>query len=144
MPTEFTPLLGFVGGLLIGIASILMVFGIGRIAGISGIFAGLIPPLAPDRAWRILFLIGLVSGALIWSSSTGRPLPVNLQTNAFLLVIAGFFVGLGSRLASGCTSGHGISGIARLSMRSFVATFTFVFAGMIATYLMRHIFGGAP
>ena len=127
------------GGALIGLASVLMLALLGRIAGVSGILGGLISGgRSGDRLWRVAFLFGLVAGALIFRIFPG-PLPLQLQAEGLQLIVAGLLVGFGTRLGSGCTSGHGICGIARLSPRSLAATVTFISAGIITVYITRHI-----
>ncbi len=140
--TEFTPLTGLLGGLLIGLASVLMLWGTGRITGISGIFAGLLSVSRGDTAWRAAFIIGMLTGGLLWPFFSGTALPIDLQSSWPTLIIAGLLVGFGTRLGSGCTSGHGVCGIGRLSPRSFVAVVTFMLTAAVTTYLSRHIFGG--
>lgn len=140
--TEFTPLSGLIGGMLIGVASVLMLWGSGRITGISGIFGGLLTPSQGDFAWRAAFIMGLIIGGLLWPEVTGDPLPVDLQASWPIMLAAGLLVGFGTRLGSGCTSGHGVCGIGRLSPRSFVAVVTFMVAAVATTYLSRHILGG--
>ena len=127
------------GGGLIGVASVLLLALAGRIAGISGILGGLvIGSIAGDRLWRFAFLIGLVIGAVICGLVLG-PLTVQLQAEGWQLLLAGLLVGFGTRLGSGCTSGHGVCGIARLSPRSITATLIFISTGMVTVYLVRHI-----
>ena len=128
------------GGLLIGIASVLLLATLGRVAGISGIVWGAIA--APDRRWRWLFLIGLVAGTALMHITTGIAIPAE-HTDAPLLLItlAGVLVGLGTRIGNGCTSGHGICGLGRLSVRSLVATSVFMATGVITVAVVRHLFG---
>lgn len=140
--TEFTPITGLLGGMLIGLSALLMLLGNGRIAGISGVLGGLLPPKRGDAGWRAMFIGGLLLGALAWPLVTGEPLPVDLQVDWPLMLIAGFIVGFGTRLGSGCTSGHGVCGIGRLAPRSIVATLTFMGAAIATTFVMRHLIGG--
>lgn len=140
--TEFTPVSGLIGGLLIGFASVLLLWGSGRIAGISGILGGLLTPAQGDRAWRAAFIGGLLLGGLLWPLVTGNALPVQVQVGWPAMIVAGLLVGFGSRLGSGCTSGHGVCGLGRLSSRSLVATLVFMFAAVVTTYVSRHVFGG--
>jgi uncharacterized protein len=129
---------GIIGGVLIGIAAVLLLLINGRIAGVSGILDGLLTSSQPaERSWRLAFILGLVFGAAAYSMFY-RPLPLQLQTAAPMLVIAGFLVGVGTRLGSGCTSGHGVCGLARRSPRSLLAMITFMFFGIITVYLSRH------
>jgi uncharacterized membrane protein YedE/YeeE len=140
--TEFTPLNGLLGGIMIGIASVMMLWGAGRITGISGIFGGLLTPAQGDVAWRTAFIAGLVVGGLLWPLFTGEPLPINLQTSWPMMLVAGVLVGFGTRLGSGCTSGHGVCGIGRFSPRSLVAVIIFMVAAAVTTYIKRHIISG--
>jgi uncharacterized protein len=136
---DFTPLSGLVGGLLIGLATVLMMLLNGRIAGISGIVGGLLARRSSEVGWRVVFLSGLLLGAFVYMLATGSPVPVQIQTSLPLLVVAGLLVGFGTRLGSGCTSGHGVSGIARFSKRSIVATLVFIGAAMITVFLTNHV-----
>jgi uncharacterized protein len=136
---DFTPLSGLVGGLLIGLATVLMMLLNGRIAGISGIVGGLLARRSSEVGWRAVFLSGLLLGAFVYMLATGSPVPVQIQTSLPLLVVAGLLVGFGTRLGSGCTSGHGVSGIARFSKRSIVATLVFIGAAMITVFLTNHV-----
>ena len=137
--TEINIINALSGGALIGLASVFMLALIGRIAGISGILGGLISGgRSGDRLWRVAFLFGLVAGALIFRIFLG-PLPLQLQAEGLQLIVAGLLVGFGTRLGSGCTSGHGVCGIARLSPRSLAATVTFIGAGIITVYVTRHL-----
>jgi hypothetical protein len=130
---------GLAGGALIGTASVLLLALTGRIAGISGILGGLVIPAgAGDRAWRTAFLAGLAAGAAAYAAFTGR-FPFALQAHGAGLVIAGLLVGAGTRLGGGCTSGHGICGLARRSLRSLVATASFIAAGMLTVFVSRHL-----
>ena len=137
---HFTPWSSLAGGMLIGLAAALLILFNGRIAGISGILGGLLPPTPGDAAWRALFLLGLVLAPFAWGAV--RPLPLlHIEAGHGLLVAAGLLVGIGTRYGSGCTSGHGVCGMARLSPRSVVATCTFVATGFVTVYLLRHVFG---
>ena len=128
---EFTPISALIGGALIGLAAVLLLMLNGRIAGISGIINGALTVKPGDRLWRVLFLLGLVIGGLIYQTSTGSALVTRESFSLTQLVTAGLLVGFGTRVGSGCTSGHGVVGIARLSPRSIVATLTFLAAGML-------------
>jgi hypothetical protein len=139
---DFTPLSGAVGGALIGLAAALLLAFNGRIAGVSGILGGLLPPRAGDLLWRLLFVAGLAIGALCVRIYTGAPLAVPTGSSVFMLALGGLLVGFGSRLGSGCTSGHGICGLARLSPRSMVAVATFMGSAMLTVFVMRHLLGG--
>jgi uncharacterized membrane protein YedE/YeeE len=131
---------GFIGGALIGTASLILLAFNGRIAGVSGIVGGLLAGAAPgERGWRVAFLAGLVAGAAVYSWTRGG-LSLHLQAQGFWLIAAGLLVGFGTRLGSGCTSGHGVCGLARLSPRSLAATLMFIAAGVITVFLSRHAF----
>ena len=135
----FTPI-SLVGGLIIGIATVLLLLGMGRIAGISGITANLLKP-KQVAGWQILFVLGLLLSPLCYALF--QPLPeVTVTSSVWLLIVAGLLVGFGTRLGSGCTSGHGICGNARLSPRSLVATVTFMLLGILTVTLIRHGLGG--
>ncbi|KRU22823.1 YeeE/YedE family protein [Psychrobacter piscatorii] len=134
----FTPI-SLVGGLMLGVATVILLLGIGRIAGISGIFSSLLKPKRVEM-WQILFILGLVISPVLYRLA--RPLPnVEISTSLPLLIVAGLLVGFGTRLGSGCTSGHGICGNARLSPRSLVATVTFMLFGIVTVYIGRHVLG---
>ena len=134
----FEPISALVGGALIGLASALLMLLTGRIAGISGIFGGTIAMVGGDRVWRIAFIAGLIIAPLI-SGFTGYPLPTPRMPESWtLIVIAGFVVGFGTRLGAGCTSGHGICGIARLSARSIAATIIFMGTAIVVVAIIRH------
>ncbi|MCP2671939.1 YeeE/YedE family protein [Maricaulaceae bacterium EIL42A08] len=136
--TEFTPISAAIGGGLIGVATLWLMAANGRIAGISGIAGSLIGPDGGDRLWRLAFIVGLVVAPLGYMA-TGREIDVNIPASTPILVIAGLLVGLGTQLGSGCTSGHGVCGISRFSVRGIVATITFMVTGAIAVYLIRHV-----
>lgn len=129
------------GGLIIGLSATLLLKYAGRIAGICGITYALIDSKSHKNTWRWLFLIGLVIGAFLTHLLTDIEIPEAPTNNLVLLIIGGLLTGFGSKVGSGCTSGHGIAGIARLSKRSIVATITFMFAGFIFVYLLRHMMG---
>ena len=136
--------IGFVGGLLIGLAATLLLWSIGRIAGISGIVYGIPGAIQGDRAWRVAFLGGMmICGALLLSFAPTPP--PRLQTgSAPLLLAAGFLVGFGTRIGNGCTSGHGVCGLGRFSKRSLVAVLTFMAAAMATVFVMRHVLAPTP
>jgi uncharacterized protein len=141
--TEFTPLSATIGGVLIGLAAVLLMALIGRIAGISGIFGNLLLPRpANDWAWRLAFVLGLVAGPLILAFATGSPPPIAFPMGVVAMAVAGFLVGIGTSLGNGCTSGHGVCGIARLSTRSLVATATFMVTAIVTVFVVRHAIGG--
>jgi uncharacterized membrane protein YedE/YeeE len=136
---NFTPISGLIGGLLIGLATALMMLLNGRIAGISGIVGGLLARNGSEVGWRAVFVVGLLLGAFVYLLPTGGTLPVRIESSLPIMVVAGFLVGFGTRLGSGCTSGHGVSGIARLSKRSVVATLVFMSVGMITVFITGHV-----
>ncbi len=134
----FTPI-SLVGGLILGVATVILLLGIGRIAGISGIGASLLKPKQVET-WQVLFILGLIVSPLLYRLVL--PLPIMQMTSSLpLLIGSGLLVGFGTRLGSGCTSGHGICGNARLSPRSMAATVTFIGFGIITVYIGRHILG---
>lgn len=138
---EFTPWSALTGGLLIGLAALLLLVFNGRIAGISGILnVGMQRPRG-DTAWRWLFLLGLLLGAASYVLLAGLPFELRESFPPWLLAVAGFLVGVGTRMGSGCTSGHGVCGISRLSQRSVVATGVFMVVAGITTYIVRHVAG---
>ena len=142
--TEFTPVSALVGGALIGLAATLLLKLNGRIAGISGILNGALSLRPGDRTWRLLFVIGLVLGGFIYQIVVDRPLMTREGFPVLQLAVAGVLVGFGTRLGSGCTSGHGVCGIARLSPRSLLATVSFLATGMLTASAMHLLTGAAP
>ncbi len=136
----FTPYSALAGGLLIGLASALLVLGIGRVAGMSGIIGGLFSG-SHGEVWRWYFLTGLLLSSVIYRLFAVLP-PIQVTSNVPVLVVAGLLVGVGTRYGGGCTSGHGICGLSRLSMRSLIATLSFMAAGFVTVYIMRHLIGG--
>ncbi len=140
--TAFDPISALLGGALIGIASMLLALLLGRIAGISGILAGCLNSSEAEKGWRAAFIIGLVAAPVIAQAAGFRVLPPQLPANAVLIAIAGLLVGFGTRLAGGCTSGHGVCGIARMSPRSIVATVIFMVTAMIVVAIMGGGVGG--
>lgn len=136
----FTPWTSLAGGVLIGLAVAVFILFNGRISGISGILGGLLRPVQADLGWRLAFLGGLIVSPLLYALVSDLP-EVEIEAGFWQLILAGLLVGIGTRYGSGCTSGHGICGIARLSPRSIVATVAFMLAGMLVVFFMRHIFG---
>jgi uncharacterized membrane protein YedE/YeeE len=134
-------LLPLAGGLLIGVSAVLMLLMLGRIAGISGIVWNAVSA-APDNLWRWMFILGLLLGPLLYHSLAGVDYPAPNPAPGWLAAVAGLLVGIGVKLGSGCTSGHGVCGIGRLSPRSLAATITFMVTGIITVYLLRHVVGG--
>ncbi len=134
----FTPAASLTGGLLIGLAASVLVLCNGRIAGISGIVAGLLSPRAEDNSWRWLFVLGLLLAPVLHALVTALP-AVHIGAGVPLILLAGLLVGVGTRYGAGCTSGHGVCGLSRLSLRSAVATACFMAAGFASVYLLRHV-----
>jgi len=140
--TEFTPMTAAIGGALIGLSAVLLLWLNGRVAGVSGILYGVFTRHSAERDWRLLFVVGLVMGGAIYQWVTELPLMTRDDFPLPVLVIAGLLVGVGTRLGSGCTSGHGVCGISRFSLRSFLATATFIATGIITTTVIRILLGG--
>ena len=138
----FDPLSALLGGVLIGFASVLLMMLTGRIAGISGILGGLLAPGANDKTWRIAFVAGLIAAPLIFAAMGQSPAMPDMSASWLVVAAAGLLVGFGTRLGSGCTSGHGVCGIARLSPRSVVATAIFMVAAVATVSIVRHVLGG--
>ncbi|WP_250464063.1 YeeE/YedE family protein [Microbulbifer litoralis] len=136
----FTPLSALAGGALIGLATALLLLANGRIAGISGIVGGLLKPTAGETGWRLAFVAGLLLAPGLWGLFAALP-PIRIDAGYPLLVAAGLLVGIGTRYGSGCTSGHGVCGLSRLSPRSLVATLLFMGAGFATVYVVRHLPG---
>lgn len=138
--THFTPWLSLGGGLMLGLASALFILVNGRILGISGILGGLLTPLKGDMGWRIAFLLGMAAAPLVASFVFPQALSApRVDAGLTTLVAAGLLVGFGTRLGSGCTSGHGVCGLSRLSPRSLVSTLTFMGLGFTVVYIARHL-----
>ena len=136
---HFTPLTSLAGGLLLGLASILFILLNGRVLGISGILGGLIKPRAGDAGWRIAFILGLLVAPTVWALFA-VPVAPRIEAGWAVLILAGLMVGWGTRYGSGCTSGHGVCGLSRLSRRSLVATLAFMGAGFATVLAVRHLF----
>ncbi|MFM8865718.1 MAG: YeeE/YedE family protein [Limnohabitans sp.] len=139
---HFTPWASLAGGLLLGLASALFILVNGRILGISGILGGLLLPKGADAGWRVAFMLGMLAApaTLAWIAPAGFIAAPRIDAGYVAVVIAGLLVGYGTRLGSGCTSGHGVCGLSRLSPRSLVATGSFMAAGFAIVYVMRHLF----
>ena len=138
--TNFTPWSSLAGGVLIGLATAMFLLLNGRIAGISGILGGLLQPTKGDIGWRVAFMAGLIFSPIAFSAAA--PLPeVQINTGTASLIMAGLLVGIGTRYGSGCTSGHGVCGLSRLSPRSMVATALFILAGFVTVFITRHLIG---
>lgn len=136
----FTPVASLAGGVLIGVSAALFVLLNGRIAGISGVLGGLFRPAGGDVGWRLAFLLGLIGAPLVYALFTTVPLP-RIDAGWGGLVLAGLLVGVGTRYGAGCTSGHGVCGLSRLSPRSLVATLAFMGAGFVTVFVLRHLLG---
>jgi uncharacterized membrane protein YedE/YeeE len=143
MPTEFTPLASAIGGLLIGLSAAMMLVLKGRIAGISGIIGGLPSAPADERPWRAAFMAGLVGGGAVMFALMPAQFGTEPTAGTGGLLLAGLAVGIGTRIGSGCTSGHGVCGLSRLSPRSMVATALFMSFAGLTVFLTRHLFEGA-
>ena len=135
-----TYLLPLTGGLLLGLSAIWLLLTLGRVAGISGIAWGSIA--GPDRGWRRLFLIGLLLGGLMTHFLLGQPVPSESTAPLWLIAVSGLLVGLGTRMGSGCTSGHGVCGLGRRSPRSMAATLTFMTLGIVTVFIMQNLIRG--
>ena len=135
----FTPWSSLFGGMLIGLAAAMFVLLNGRIAGISGVLGGLLTPVRGDVLWRVAFVGGIVAAPLAYSIFQALP-PVQIDAGYAALVVAGLLVGVGTRYGVGCTSGHGVCGLSRLSLRSLAATATFMGAGFATVFVLRHVF----
>jgi hypothetical protein len=137
---HFTPWASLSGGIFIGLATALLLLANGRVAGVSGILGGLLRPARGDVAWRIAFVLGLFIAPIVWLAMRAMP-PAQIDHSPALLAIGGLLVGVGTRFGSGCTSGHGVCGIARLSPRSLLATVCFMAAGFVTVFVVRHVLG---
>lgn len=138
---HFTPWSSLSGGIILGVASALFILINGRVMGISGILGGLLPPKAGDTFWRLAFLAGMFASPWLFKLLAPAELmtPPQIDADLVMLVIAGLLVGFGTRYGSGCTSGHGVCGLSRLSPRSLVATLSFMAAGFLTVYVVRHL-----
>ena len=141
--TEFTPWMSLGGGILIGLAATLLMLVQGRIFGATGVLAGLVQPTSrSDFMWRAVLLAGMVSGPLVILALTGAMPTVTVPVSTTMLIVGGLIVGIGGTFGSGCTSGHGVCGMARLSPRSLAATLTFMATTGVTVYVVRHVIGG--
>ncbi|HDL7091372.1 TPA: YeeE/YedE family protein [Yersinia enterocolitica] len=136
---NFTPFRALAGGVLLGIAVTILWLCNGRIAGISGILGGLLPPKVGNISWRVAFLLGLIMAPGIYSLFTDLPV-IQIDAGLPVLIVAGLLVGIGTRYGAGCTSGHGVCGLARFSPRSLLATLSFMLTGFATVWLVRHLF----
>jgi uncharacterized membrane protein YedE/YeeE len=140
--SNFTPVSALIGGGLIGLAVTIYILGLGRVAGVSGILGSLLRPRSSEAPAQLAFVAGLIAAPLLMGSA-GLPLPaVTIDASLPVVIAGGLLVGFGTRLGGGCTSGHGICGIARFSTRSLAATMLFMAAGIAVVFLVRHVFGG--
>jgi len=135
---HFTPWTALAGGILLGLASAMFILVNGRVLGISGIVGGLLRPKTGDAGWRISFVLGMLAAPLLYMLVAG-PVPATIDAGWGTVVLAGLFVGVGTRYGSGCTSGHGVCGLSRLSPRSLAATLSFMGAGFAIVFLVRHV-----
>ena len=140
---NFTPLASLIGGLLIGLSASAMLLLDGKIAGISGIFAGVLRPLNGDTLWKACFLAGLLAGGLVLRTLVARAFDFGIVRSPGVLALAGLLVGVGTRLGNGCTSGHGVCGVSRFSTRSIAATATFISTGAVVVFIVNHVFRGS-
>ena len=141
---NFTPIQSLIGGLVIGVASALLLVLNGRIAGISGIYGGVLRLSSRDIPWRLAFVLGLVAAGVAGHLWWPRMISFSLVLSPWLVAVAGLLVGFGTQMGGGCTSGHGVCGIGRLSKRSFAAVGTFMLTGVVTATIMRLLAGGAP
>lgn len=140
--TAFTPLMSLAGGVLIGLSAVLLMFFQGRIMGATGILSGLIAGGLPgDKSWRAAMVVGMIAGPLLVLALTGQMPAVDVPISMPMILIGGFIVGIGVTFGSGCTSGHGVCGMARLSPRSIMATLTFMIVAFATVYVIRHVVG---
>ena len=138
--TDFTPYASLLGGILIGLSAMLVMFLFGRVAGISGISANALKQPLAESAWRVSFIVGLILAPLLIQVITNTEVEQTVSSNRVLMVVGGLLVGAGTVLGSGCTSGHGVCGLARLSARSLVAVVTFMFSAAVTVWVVRHVF----
>jgi len=138
---HFTPFASLAGGIILGVASAIFILVNGRILGISGILGGLLPPKAGDTTWRVFFLLGMLAAPTVFHAVVPAQYITapRIDASGWMVIAAGLLVGIGTRYASGCTSGHGVCGLSRLSPRSLVATLSFMGAGFVMVYVLLHI-----
>ncbi|MEZ5758233.1 MAG: YeeE/YedE family protein [Emcibacteraceae bacterium] len=143
--TEFTPFASFIGGALIGLSAVLLMLFQGSIAGVSGILGRLLPPWTETKGldWRAAFIFGIIISPILVKLVTGQNIEQVVSDSKIVMISAGLLVGYGTGLGSGCTSGHGVCGISRLSMRSILATVSFMLSGFLTVYIIRHLIEGA-
>ncbi len=140
---HFTPVASLTGGVFIGLSGALLLLCNGKIAGISGIVGGLLSPIKHDTLWRFLFVGGLLTGGFFFRVLSPQSFAIEISRSGGALILAGLLVGFGPRLGNGCTSGHGVCGVSRLSPRSLIATATFMATGALTVFLLNHVLGGA-
>ena len=138
---NFTPVSALIGGLLIGFSAMILLLFNGRILGVTGITGGILQPQRKDLLWRVLFLSSVAMAPVLYSAVTTKPILIEVTDSLPTLIIGGFLVGFGACAGSGCTSGHGICGLGRLSKRSLVVTMTFMATSIVTVYVMRHMAG---
>ena len=139
--TEFTAIASTLGGALIGFSAVLLMLSMGKIAGVSGIASRLLPPVAEDYGWRAAFVVGLIAAPLVVQLAAEGTVEQTVSSKLALMAVAGLLVGFGSVLGSGCTSGHGVCGISRLSGRSIAATLVFMGTAVLTVFITRHVVG---
>ena len=139
---HFTPISSLFGGMLIGLSAALLLLFDGKIAGISGIVGGVLSPVKNDTLWRFMFIVGLLTGGFFFHQIAPQSFAIEISRSTGALTLAGLLVGFGTRLGNGCTSGHGVCGISRLSARSILATATFMATGILTVFVINHLFGG--
>ena len=137
--TPFTPYMATLGGFLIGLSAVILMATNGRIAGMTGILNGVIPPMESDWRWRALFISGAIAGPILLWALTGHAIEIGVPVTTTMMVVGGLIVGIGVTYGSGCTSGHGVCGMARFSPRSIVATIVFMTTTFITVYVVRHV-----
>lgn len=137
---NFTPWASLAGGIIIGLGTALLILLNGRVAGISGMLGGLLRPIKSDVGWRVAFVLGLIAAPLAYQLVHALP-AATINAKLSVLVIAGLLVGIGTRYGAGCTSGHGVCGLSRLSMRSLVAMIAFMVSGFVTVFVLRHVIG---
>jgi len=140
--TEFTPLMSLLGGTLIGLSAVLLMAFNGRIAGMTGILTGLLPPVSTDWPWRVAFIAGAILAPMLILAASSQPIGFESPVPTLWLAISGLVVGVGAYFGSGCTSGHGVCGMARLSPRSIAATAIFMATTTATVFVVRHVLGG--
>jgi len=140
---NFTPIASLLGGMLIGFAALILLAFNGHIAGVTGVARGVLTPKQNDTLWRVVFLLGLIVGPLVFQAVSGEAIASTITSSTPILVIGGLLVGFGTSMGNGCTSGHGICGLGRVSKRSIAATGAFLATAIVTVYMMRHVLGEA-